>query len=215
MKEQYIFTQTASGDRTNIMSSFPLWNKEMFLERVNSQKSRYHGRYRYGKIGGYVSLLKDMLLDEFEQVFSADEFTTEQITELFRKEISEKYGKHAEDKKIKPLSKKELERGCIYEDFTGGKWLYYGEVEQIIDTTYYETYKFLQKPVEIKVGLGFQYYYNADHKPSHVVDVIKSPKKLKSKVEGIKFQLNDKYTYETGKKSSSWDREFRLELKLL
>lgn len=28
MRDIYIFTETASGDRTNIMSSFPLWNKE-------------------------------------------------------------------------------------------------------------------------------------------------------------------------------------------
>lgn len=214
MKDTYIFTETASGDRTNIMSSFPLWNKEMFLKRVRNQQSKYHGRYRYGKIGGYVSLLKDMNLEEFESVFSADDFTTEQITEIFRKEISEKYGKHAEDKKIKPLSKKELERGCVYEDFQGIKWLYYGEVEQITDTTYLKTYQSEKKPVEVKTGLGFQSYYRADHKPSAIVDVIKSPKKLKTKVENIKFELNNKYTYETGKRSYSWN-EYKVELTLL
>lgn len=214
MKEQYIFTETASGDRTNIMSSFPLWNKEMFLEKVKSQSSKYHGRYRYGKIGGDVSLLKDMYLEEFEQIFSADEFTKEQITEIFRKEISEKYGKHAEDKKIKPLSKKDLERGCVYEDFSGNKWLYYGKVEQIIDKTYLKTYQSEKKPIEVKIGLGFQSYWRADHKPSAIVDVLKSPKKLKNKVEDIKFELNDKYVYETGKMNYSWN-EYRKELKLL
>lgn len=215
MKDNYIFIETASGDRTNIMSSFPLWNKEMFLERVKNQKSKYHGRYRYGKIGGYVSLLKDMNLEEFESVFSTDEFTTEQITEIFRKEISEKYGKHAEDKKIKSLSKKELERGCVYEDFQGHKWLYYGDVEHVTDHTYLKTYQSEKKPLEIKIGLGFQSYWRADHKPSAQIDVIKSPKKLKTKVENIKFELNSKYTYETGKKISSWGGEYKIEINLL
>jgi len=213
MKEQYIFTQTVNGDRTNIMSSFPLWNKEMFLEAVKNQESKYHGRYRYGKIGGYVSLLKDMYLDEFEQVFSADEFTTEQITEIFRKEISEKYGKHAENKKIKPLSKKELERGCVYEDFTGTKWLYYGEVEQIIDKTYLKTYQSSKKPLKVTKGLGFQSYYEGVE-PRAEIDIIKSPKKLKSKVEDIRFELNNEYIYESGKLYYDF-MERKVELKLL
>lgn len=214
MKEQqYIFTETASGDRTNIMSSFPLWNKEMFLENVKKQNKHY-GRYRYGKIGGYVSLLKDMHLEEFESVFSADDFTTEQITEIFRKEISEKYGKHAEDKKIKPLSKKELERGCVYEDFTGSQWLYFGEVEQTTDYTYLKTYQSDKKPLEIKTGLGFQSYWKSDHEPSAILDVIKSPKKLKTKVGGLKFELNNKYVYETGKRNYSCN-EYKITLNLL
>ncbi len=214
MRDTYIFTETASGDRTNIMPSFPLWNKEMFLEKLKNQQSKYHGRYRYGKIGGYVSLLKDMGLEEFDSVFSPADFTKEQITEIFRKEISEKYGKHAEDKKIKPLSKKELERGCVYEDFLGNKWLYYGEVEQITDTTYLKTYQSDKKPLKVKKGLGFQSYWRVDHKPSPILDVIKSPKKLKNKVEGIKFELNNRYVYETGKLNFSWN-EYKIELNLL
>ena len=215
MKDNYIFTETESGDRTNIMTGFPLWDKQMFLERLKNKQNSLYGRFRYGKIGGYVSLVKDMRLEEFESIFSADDFTVEQITEIFRKEISEKYGKHAEDKKIKPLSKKELERGCVYEDFQGKKWLYYGEVEHVTDYTYLKTYQSDKKPLEIKVGLGFQGYYNAEHKPSAFLDVIKSPKKLKTKVENIKFELDDKYVYETGKKLNSWGREYKMELKLL
>lgn len=213
-KEQHIFIETASGDRTNIMSSFPLWNKEMFLDIVKNQKSKYHGRYRYGKIGGYVSLLKDMYLEEFELIFSAEEFTTEQVTEIFRKEISEKYGTHAEDKKIKPLSKKELERGCVYEDFQGLKWLYYGEVEQITDTTYLKTYQSDKKPLKVKIGLGFQHYWREEYKPSVILDIIKSPKKLKKKVENIKIELDSKSVYETGKRSHIRS-EYKIELNLI
>lgn len=215
MKEQYIFTETASGDRTNIMASFPLWNKEMFLENVKKQ-GKYYGRYRYGKIGGYISLLKDMHLEEFDSIFSSDEFTVEQITKIFRKEISKKYGKHAEDKKIKPLSKKELERGCVYEDFTGNRWLYFGDVEQIKDYTYLKTYQSDKKPLEIKLGLGFNWYYKEDFEFSGGIDVLKSPKKLKNKVENIKVDLNKTYTYETGKRSFGWGaNEYKITLNLL
>ena len=93
-KATYIFTVTTSGDRTNIMTGFPLWDKEMFLENV--KKGTNYGRYRYGVMGGHVWLLKDMSLIEFDQVFSPEEFTAKEITELFRKEISLKYGEHAE-----------------------------------------------------------------------------------------------------------------------
>ena len=52
--KNYIFTKTDSGDRTNIMSEFPLWNKEMFLENVKLGNSS--GRYRYGQIGGMITM---------------------------------------------------------------------------------------------------------------------------------------------------------------
>jgi|SRR5690349_20135418 len=106
MKDECIFTLTESGDRTNSIASFPLWNKQMFLDNIKQGKN--YGRYRYGQIGGSVSLLKDMHLEEFDSVFSPADFTTKEITQIFRKEISEKYGEHAEKAKIKPLSKKEL-----------------------------------------------------------------------------------------------------------
>jgi hypothetical protein len=40
-----------------------------------------------------MSLLKDMRLEEFETVFLNADFSEEQITDLLRKEISEKYGR--------------------------------------------------------------------------------------------------------------------------
>ena len=179
MEGQYIFTETASGDRTNIMASFPLWDKDMFLAAIKTEKE---GRYRYGKIGEYMSLLKDMRLEEFETVFKNTDFSEEQITTLFRKEVSEKYGRHAADKAIKPIPKKELCRGCVYEDFTGKKWVYFGEVEKTV-----ENYK---KQVKISKGLGFNYYYN-DYTPGVEITIIKSAKKLKSKVNGLKIELKE------------------------
>ena len=38
----------------------------LFLENVKEGKN--YGRYRYGQIGGYISLIKDMRLEEFEEV---------------------------------------------------------------------------------------------------------------------------------------------------
>jgi hypothetical protein len=213
-ENKYIFTVTASGDRTNIMASFPLWDKAMFLENVKQGKN--YGRYRYGKIGGYVSLLKDMLLEEFDSVFSPAEFTTKEITQIFRKEISEKYGEHAEKALIKPLSKKELERGCVYEDFSGIKWVYFGEVEQTIDRTYLRTYQSEKKPLEIVIGYGYVKVYYMDRYLENTalyVNVIKSPKKLMKKVEDLKRELSNEYVYETG--AQRWANESRTVLKLL
>jgi len=208
-----IFTQTASGDRTNIMSTFPLWDKEMFLEHVKSGKG--YGRYRYGHIGGYVHLLKDMSLEEFDQLFTVDDFTKEEITELFRKEVSLKYGEHGEKAKIKPLSKKELERGCVYEDFSGNNWLYFGEVEQTIDSTYLKTYRSEKKPIEVKNGIGFIWWYKNIENTIKATDVyvLKSPKKLMKKVEGIKIELESEYIHESG--VQRYAQESRTVLKLL
>lgn len=207
----YIFTATTSGDRTNIMASFPLWNKEMFLKNVKNGKS--NDRYRYGKVGGYMHLLKDMLLEEFDQIFSSEEFTIKEITELFRKEISLKYGEHAEKAKIKPLAKKDLERGCVYKDFSGATYLYFGEVEKITDKTYKKRYPSEKKPIEVEKGYGFGWYYvniefNAD------IQVLKSPKRLMEKVEGIKIEVEPEYTLEKSRGYYTKE-EWKITLKLI
>lgn len=190
----YIFTITASGDRTNIMASFPIWNKEMFLKHVKEGKN--YGRYRYGTIGGYMTLLKEMDLLEFDSVFSPEDFTAKEITELFRKEISLKYGEHAEKAKIKPIAKKDLERGCVYKDFSGQSYLYFGEVEKTTDKTYKKIYQSEKKPLEVERGYGFEWYY--ENKSFNArIDVLKSPKRLMEKVEGIKIDLKPKYVTHT------------------
>jgi len=212
--EQIIFTETASGDRTNIMSSFPLWDKEMFMEQVNKQ-SKYHGRYRYGNIGGYVSLVKDMTLKEFDSIFKPEEFTKEQITDIFRKEISLKYGIHGEHAKIRPLGKKDLERGFTYETLTGQQYLYLGQVEKITDKTYLKTYQSEKKPLEIEEGFGFLWAHSTwktTITPSSV-DVLKSIRKFAKKVETPKIELDQQYIYESGKMHwSSSEKKITLNL---
>jgi hypothetical protein len=52
--------------------------------------------------------------------------------------------------------------------------------------------------VKISKGLEFDYYYNV-YTPSVGITIIKSAKKLKSKVNGLKIELKEEYTYNTGK----------------
>ncbi len=207
----YIFTQTTTGARTNITANFPIWDKKMFVEHVKSGKG--YGRYRYSAIGGYMDLLKGMSLEEFEQVFSSEDFTTEEITGLFRKEISEKYGEHVEKAKIKPLSKKVLERGCIYKDFSGSTWLYLGEVEQTVDITYTKKYQSDKRPNIVTKGYGFQHWWRSDNPVSCDPHIIQSPKRLAEKVDGEKIELEAEYIHET--KDTSWSSGKRTVLKLL
>lgn len=123
MKEP-IFIQTSRGDRTNILANFKLLSKESFIKSVKENKS---GQYRYGYIDGTVDNLVSMRLGEFEKVFPEQPFTQEEITREFRKEISEKYGKHA----IKVKALKILERGGVYLDKNGGRYVYLGLVNRI------------------------------------------------------------------------------------
>jgi len=195
--KKYIFTSTTNGDRTNIMSSFQLWDKEMFMEDV--KKNSHYGRYRYGAIGGWVNLLKDMTLEEFDTIFDAEEFTKKQITSLFRKDISLKYGMHGEQAKIKPLGKKDLERGCVYETVSGRQYLYLGELEKTTDSTYLKNYQSEKKPVEVERGFGFIWWYENRKIDVCNAEVLKSIKKFSKKIDTPKIELESYYKYETGR----------------
>jgi hypothetical protein len=207
----YVFTCTASGDRTNILASFPLWDKEMFLASI--KEGMNGGRYRYGKIGGYMHLLKEMSLEEFHQVFSPELFTTQEITRLFRVDISAVYGEHAIKAKIKALPKKELERGCVYKDVNGTEFLYFGEVEKTIDKTYKKNYPSQKKPVEVEKGYGFEWYYKNRGFNANIT-ILKSIKKLVEKVEGIKIEFKPEYVLEDSR--GYYEKEYwKTTLKLL
>lgn len=193
MDKQYIFTKTHSGDKTNIMSSFPLWDINMFLKEVSDKKG-WRERFRYGYIGGTMELLKDMRLEEFEQVFSGHNFTPEQITELFRKEISEKYGKHKELKEIVPLKKKDLVRGGVYLDLNNNRVLYLGNIER-------EEFNTKNNTKNIKIGNGFSYLY--DTLPFDIIrnsiDIVSGIRKLKE-YTGEVMELEKEYNFQ----SNSW-----------
>jgi hypothetical protein len=203
--KQIIFTETSSGDRTNIMSSFQLWSKESFLKQILATEKKYHGRYRYGYVdGAWVSLLKDMSLSEFEEVFSTDEiekFTPEQITEFFRKEISEKYGEHKIKAAIKLLSKKELVKGTVYEDLQGVQYLYLGKGKLKIEQNPGYGKNELK---EEKQGEVFSYTYGEkefSNSDLTGINVIKGIKKLVKPIRQV--ALLDEYTYTQNK---GWGR---------
>ena len=146
MKEP-IFIKTTSGDRTNIMANFDLLSKESFIKSV---KENERGQYRYGYLDGVVDNIKSMRLEEFDQIFTPDTFTKEEITREFRKEISEKYGEHA----IKEIFLKKLERGGVYLNKYGQKYIFLGKVRKSITK---------RGQTEVKEGNGFCYTYSSPY----------------------------------------------------
>lgn len=171
-----IYLITYSGDRTNIRADFKLYDKQSIIEEM---KTNSRGRVRYGKIGGFVKLLKEMTLEEFESEFKDAGFDSETITDHFRKEISLKYGKHKEEKETKTLTLKQLKRWSIYEDFNGYKYLFLGKVK-VTDTSQSEY--FSQKTVSEEEGNGFKRVW--DSWDSNITDcqVLKTGKKLVKEV---------------------------------
>lgn len=207
MKSETIFIKTKSGARTNILANFTLMDKKMFLEDLNKNSKGYWDQYRYGKIGGVVNNLKEMTLQDFEREFEANNFTSEQITKLFRKEISLKYGEHKELAKIKPLTKKDLVRGNVYEDFNGIKYLYLGRVikEKTPDR------KFNGCVSIVEEGLGFLWYggYINDENIFNC-DVLKGIKRLKCETEKAYVLASDYKGVEY-----DWSLRYEVTLKLI
>lgn len=144
MKEP-IFIQTSRGDRTNILANFTLLSKESFVKSVKEDKGR-RSQYRYGYLDETVDNLVSMRLEEFEEVFPEQPFTQEEITREFRKEISEKYGKHA----IKETFLKKFERGGVYLNKYGQKYIYLGKVRKSVTKN---------RKTEVTEGNGFSYTY--------------------------------------------------------
>jgi hypothetical protein len=115
-----------------------VYDLDKMIELIKSEnKDRYYlGTFRYAKVNeGSTNLLKHMTLDEFEELFGADLFTSEEITQYFKKEISDKYGEHARIKKLDRIPKKDLEIGCVYIENSSGYFLYLGKIKGYLYTT--------------------------------------------------------------------------------
>lgn len=178
--KQYVFTQTHNSSRGGLMVSFPLWNKDMFINHVNKlDKKEYGSIFRYGSVGGYMNNLKDMSLEEFYQIFPENPFCEEHITLFFRKEISLKYGEHKAKSQIKPVSKRDLKIGFRYKDFSGNEWIYFGYVEKTIDKTAYMS-QWSKKDPEVLTGHAFLFAYDLRYtnEIADRIDILKSIKKL-------------------------------------
>lgn len=211
--KQYIFTETHKQSRGGLMVSFPLWDKEMFIKHVTKlSKKEYGSIFRFGAIGGYMNLLKDMSLETFEEVFPENPFCVEHITLFFRKEISLKYGEHKAKSELKFLPKKEIIAGKSYIDHNGDEWVYIGEVEQTIDKmAYYDSWNSRKKDYtpEVKQGYGFLFVRDLSY-GNHAdrVTVLKTMKKFVSKVEVEQklFQVPEskELKYESGASKSGY-----------
>ena len=176
---EIIFIETSSGQRTNILADFRLVSKETFLKDKKAN--------RFGKIDGYVKLLKHMDLSDFEETFTLNEmesFTKKEITDLFGKDVSEKYGLHKDMMEIKPLKKSEILPGNFYETIGIHKeiWLYMGKVE-----TTHSSYN-NPKEIETKVGNLFVEKSSWMTKETSCSTILKGLKKFGVKVEDISFE---------------------------
>ena len=187
--KQYIFTKTSSGDRTNILTSFPLWSVEMFIEDVKKGPNR--DRYRYGPIGGNMNLVKDMLLVEFELLFDLRSFTSEEITRVFRKEISLKYGEHRIKETLKYISSKEVVKGNSYIDHNGEIWFFLGSVKRVKKEN-----NFRDPFIKEEEGFGYIYRSVDTNKIASEVEVFKTKKRFISKCEE-QFKFESEYTHTT------------------
>lgn len=137
MKDEVIYIDTSRG-RYGLNASIKILNTELVVDLIKNNKAG--GGIRYGQVGSYMGLLKEMPLEKFEQIFDPTVFTPDQITRYFRKEISMKYGKHLERSKIKRLPQKEVVRGGVYLTDTGYKYIYLGlvELKTVQDDSYYQ-----------------------------------------------------------------------------
>lgn len=189
IKKQYVFTKTSSGDRTNIMTSFPLWDIEMFIEDVKKVPNR--DRYRYGPIGGRMNLVKDMMLVEFDSLFDSSTFTSEEITRVFRKEVSLKYGEHKIKETLKYLSSKEILKGNSYKDHNGAQWFFLGNVKRVEKEDVYRNPRIREEE-----GFGYIRSVRNISNITRDVEILKSKKRFISKCEE-QFDFDSEYTHTT------------------
>lgn len=208
--KDYIFTKTCNSSRGGLMVNFPLWDKKMFIFHFLKSGKEWRDQYRYGKIGSYMYNFKDMSLEEFDKIFPEQPFTVEQITELFRKEVSLKYGEHKRKSELKTVPAKDIVLGGIYIDINGDKWVNLGLVKKIIDKGYYKpSYNREKYPIIEQKGHGYidlDYYLKY---PSEIADraqVMKTKKRFVS-IDESRVDLNllpEEIIYLSGASSSSW-----------
>lgn len=172
------------------MAYFQLLDKQAIITEI---KKGTNGNIRYGKLGGYVHLLKDMDLEEYETEFADAGFTEKEVSRYFRKEISEKYGEHKTRNEMKILGIKHLKPMYVYKDIYGYEWLFLGKVHRIT------TSEWKSKNEDI-TGNGFIRLYNSD-KPLedyrfYGCDILKTSKKLVEELRPYKDEILPTYQRE-------------------
>lgn len=153
----YVFIKTTGSSRCNIHAGFDVFDKDTLIRYIKSDKKGW-GQLRYAKInGGGASLLSHMTLKEFEECFEPDTFTREEITRYFRKEISEKYGKHAVKATLPRISKKDLEIGRAYKVENGDIYYYLGRCKGIFYEPAYKMYYSWSSPERKREFEGYYF----------------------------------------------------------
>ena len=123
----YVFMLTHRGDRTNIMANFMVVDTKAVIDHIKGDGKTYDSAIRFAKIGSHADNLKCMSLKQYEELFLDAGFSKKQITSNFRKEISEKYGEHADRKEMKRIPKKQLVPGQSYKVDSGDEFLFLGK----------------------------------------------------------------------------------------
>jgi hypothetical protein len=149
---------------------------------------------RYAQIGkGPAEKLKSMSLELFNKLFDASMFTPKEITEYFRKEISEKYGEHKTRENPKGIKKSQLEIGRVYETEGEDKYIYFGKVNY---TKSYPSKKYSngnwEDVINSVTDIGYLHVYVRNNKikfeeyiyPNSYLYTLKNPKKFKLACNG-------------------------------
>lgn len=131
---KYVFMETWRTSRGGLGAGIEVMDVEKFKEKVLIGKKGYWNQYRYCKVNGVSSLLNSMTLEEFEEIFPDNPFSAEQITNVFSKAVSEKYGLHKIRKETKRIPAKDLEIGRLYKAGNGDELVYFGKVKAKLET---------------------------------------------------------------------------------
>lgn len=165
----YYFALTHSGERTNICADFTIYNKTMFLAKIQEGKN-YLSTIRYGLLGENVKLLKFVNLKEFNELFAKGDFTELVMKHIFSKTIYESFYPQP---KLKYLTVKELVVGGVYKMDTYGykEYVYLGKVTQEKDLGEIINNIFIPNGKSTtKIGFGLNYYCAIDDSYSDKID---------------------------------------------
>jgi len=109
------------------MANFMVVDTKAVIDHIKGDGKTYDSAIRFAKIGSHADNLKCMSLKQYGELFLDAGFSKKQITSNFRKEISEKYGEHADRKEMKRIPKKQLVPGQSYKVDSGDEFLFLGK----------------------------------------------------------------------------------------
>lgn len=66
----YIFLETYQTSKSNIGAKMKIMSCDDFYEKLCNGELKYYNQYRYAKLGEETSIIKEMHLSEFEEIFA-------------------------------------------------------------------------------------------------------------------------------------------------